>query len=82
MALTCDEITALTATEQGDQYLRRQLSQAKNAMGKLGDRVEKAERAVRDITKDRDHWRAAAERLEAIIRSHGIDLQWRQGDRG
>lgn len=75
MALTCDEISSLTSEQQNDQYLRRQLLQAKNAMGKLGDRVEKAERAVRDITKDRDHWRATAERLEAIIRSNGIDVQ-------
>jgi len=74
MALTCDEISTLTSEQQNDKYLRRQLLQAKNAMGKLGDRVEKAERAVRDITKDRDHWKDRALVIEALARSHGLTV--------
>lgn len=40
---------------------------------RMGNLVENAEREVRDITKDRDHWRARAREAEALLKSHGIN---------
>ncbi|MET4529193.1 hypothetical protein [Bradyrhizobium sp. JR18.2] len=56
-------------TQQTEDYLRKMYLRSKDTVGKLGGRIEKAEREVRDITKDRDHWRERALKAEAALAS-------------
>jgi hypothetical protein len=64
-AIVVDE----TDGPEGLEYMRKMYLRSKDTVGRLGGRIEKAEREVRDMTKDRDHWRDRAERAEAELRS-------------
>lgn len=57
------------ADDEGLEYMRRMYLRSKDTIGRLGGRIEKVEREIRDITKDRDRWRDRAERAEAELKS-------------
>ena len=51
-------------------YLQKQLARQRKALGELGERVSRAER---EITKDRDHWRDRADRIEPALLGPSVD---------
>ena len=51
------------------EYMRKMYLRSKDTIGRLGGRIEKVERELRDTTKNRDHWKARAEKAEAELKS-------------
>jgi uncharacterized coiled-coil protein SlyX len=67
---------------EGIEHLTRQLAEKRKAIESLNraiglqnHRLQKAESAEREMAKERDHWRELAKKLEARLKSHGIDAK-------